>query len=383
MYGLKLLFLGFLLLLHRGFANEPLEGWSILHKNQLHPKDFFAVESGVEISGEVVQDAYILGSQVTIDGVIDGDLLVMGGSVEVAGEVKGSVRAIAGQLLISGTIGKNVSVLCGNIHLAGSSVIGGNLVAAGGNLDISGKVGGEVTVTGSNVRLSGFIGQATTAFAGKLHVTSRANLNGALTYTSGNPVYIEPQAIIKGPVYDKKTSLEEVLHHRWVDALLLSSRIAGFLMNFLYTFLIGIFLMKLFPHNVHDTVHFLQKKPWKALINGIVTALLVPLLSLLLLMTILGVPFALTLIAANIIGFYTAKIYVILWWSNTAFQWMHIRTHKLLAYGLGVILYFGVLLIPYVGNAVSILSMLMGLGGLIGVQIHRGGRAHSLAPPMS
>jgi hypothetical protein len=91
-----------------------------------------------------------------------------------------------------------------------------------------------------------------------------------------------------------------------------------------------------------------------------------------LLMTILGVPFALTLMAANIIGFYTAKVYSIFWVSNWLFGKIGFKRNCLPGFFCGLIIYFGLTAIPVLGVVVAFAAMLFGLGGGVLAQTKRG-----------
>ena len=84
-------------------------------------------------------------------------------------------------------------------------------------------------------------------------------------------------------------------------------------MNFIYTMVVGIVLIRMFPKNLENALSSLKEQPLKSFAYGVMVLVLLPLVALVLLMTIIGVPFALALIAANILSFYTAKVYCIFW----------------------------------------------------------------------
>jgi len=101
-----------------------------------------------------------------------------------------------------------------------------------------------------------------------------------------------------------------------------------------------------------------------------VLLILLPLASLILLMTILGIPFAITLIALNIIGLYTAKIYTICFASNWVFGSFLKRSH-IPNFFCGLTLYFILTLIPVFGTLLAVTSMLFGLGAGILAQTRK------------
>jgi hypothetical protein len=133
-------------------------------------------------------------------------------------------------------------------------------------------------------------------------------------------------------------------------------------MNFIYTFVMGVILIKVFPKNLEFALYELKRHPLKSLSYGIMLLMLLPLASLLLLMTILGIPFALALIALNIIGFYTAKVYTIFFASNWLFGKLRMKANRLPSYFLGLVIYFCLIPIPIFGTLLAFTCMLFGLG---------------------
>ena len=142
-------------------------------------------------------------------------------------------------------------------------------------------------------------------------------------------------------------------------------------MNFIYTFVIGVILVKIFPKNLEAALHELKRHPLKSLTYGVIFLILVPLISLLMLMTILGIPFALTLIALNIIGLYTAKVYCIFWASNWIFGRMKMKINRLPSFFLGLVVYFCLTPIPIFGTILTFAFMLLGLGAGVLSQTRR------------
>ncbi len=110
----------------------------------------------------------------------------------------------------------------------------------------------------------------------------------------------------------------------------------------------------------------------KSFFYGVLLLVLLPLVFLLLLITILGVPFALTLMAFNILGFYTAKVYSILWVSNWLGEKVGLHRHNLWAFFLIVVIYFGLSAIPVFGSILAFVAMLFGLGAGVTAQKQHG-----------
>jgi len=334
----------------------------ILPAGKTHDGDYFAYGDNVEISGTVTGDVYIAGGQVFIDGLVMGDVLVAGGSVDIRGEVQNNIRVIAGQTTISGKVGHNVTVIAGNAQFTGSALIQGNVVCCAGNVDLASLVGSNATFAASNLRISGQIQKNLEAYVGQLRLTSKAKIGGNLEYRSNTVAYVDPGAQILGQLTHHPSLFHGLFKGRFFQSILVGSKIAGLLMNFLYSLAVGIILIRVFPHRLEKALEALEERPWKSLAFGAMLLILLPLASLILLMTILGIPFALTLLALNVIGFYTAKIFSIFWVSNATLPRIGFKKNKLTTYSVGLICYFLITSIPFLGTLVAFIAMLFGLG---------------------
>jgi hypothetical protein len=361
------------------FANEheqneqkQVESIIILPFGAVHNGDYFAMGRSVEISGTVNGDVYVLAEQVVIDGVVNGDLLCIAGSVDISGKVAYNCRIVGGQVLISGEVGKNVTAVAGNLQLLSSAFLGKNLVATAGNVDLAAKIGYDATVVASNLRISSQITNDLQCYVGQMRITSRAVIGRNLEYRSNNSAWIEPGATIRGTTTYHPSFVHELVKGTWIQSLLVGSKIVAILMNFIYTFVIGIILIKIFPQNLESALHELKKHPFKSLSYGLMLLVLLPLASVLMLMTILGIPFALTLIALNIVGFYTAKVYCIFWGSNWIFGKLKMKGNRLPSFFLGLVIYFFLVAIPIFGTILSFVFMLLGLGAGVLSQGKRG-----------
>ncbi len=344
----------------------------VLMSGEVYEGNYFASGRSVEISGTVNGDVYVLAEQVVIDGVVNGDVLICAGSTDISGHVSQNCRVLGGQVLMSGTIGNNVTAVSGNLQLLPSATIKGSLVATAANVELGATIGSDATIIASNVRLSAHIGHNLKGYMGEMRITSRAYIGGCVDYKSSKDVWIEPGAFVGGKVVRHPTLVHKLIEGTWIQKLLFGSKVLAILMNFIYTFVIGAILIKIFPKNLEAALQVLQTRPLKSLGFGLVLLVGLPIACLVLLMTILGVPFALTLLAANIIGLYTAKIYSIFWASNWAFKKVRLKPNRLPVLFCGMVVYFFLTAIPIFGTMLAILAMLFGLGAGVVAQTKRG-----------
>ena len=324
--------------------------------------DYFAMGSNVEISGTVEGDLYLLAAQAFVDGHVKGDILVCAGNAQISGIVDNNVRAIAGQGTIDGNIGHSVTAIGGNVQLSSSAKLGGNLVCVAGTTEILSSITGDATVAASHLRVSGSIGDRLNAYVGKLRLTSKAHVGSDLEYKSDEEALIDPEAQIGGKIIHHTSVVQKFIGGGWLKGVIVGSKVVGFIMNFIYSFVVGWLLIRLFPRNFELAQEALSLHFLKCFGFGLMLLILLPLASLLLLMSILGVPFALTLIALNVITFYTVKIFPILWFTEKVFKGFNIKIGRYSALAIGLFAYFLLTPIPYFGIVLVLAALLLGLG---------------------
>ena len=363
-FALILLLLPSLLCAFAG-PNEDETSVVVLPSTAVLNQDYFAYGKTVEVSGKVNGDVYVFGGQVFIDGEVNGDVLVAGGSVEISGKVSKDVRLLSGQASISGTVGRNVTALTATIEFAPSAKVGRNIVVVSGNVDLESNVVKNARVYASNLRVSDGVGGHLYAYVGSMRVTSKANIKGNVEYWSNKNAVVDPHAQIGGELIHHPSLFYGVVHGKIFKSLKIGSKFAALVMNFFYTLVIALIMMRYFPQRIRGAVDALNHRLFQSLIAGIVIVIVLPLLFLALLITIVGVPFALTLLAINVITFYTAKILTIVWLAKHIFRRFDFNKHRRLYFSFALIIYYILTLIPYVGTVVSIAALLLGLGGVV------------------
>ncbi len=338
-----------------------------LEEDEVVDKDYFATGDVVEILGTVNGDVYTAGGQVTVDGTVNGDLLVAGGDIRIRGTVTQDVRTAGGQIRIDGDIGRNVTALGGNVDITESANIEGNLVTGTGNLIIDGSIGGDVTAGTGTLTISGNVGGDVQAGVGQFRVTSQGNVDGNVTYWSEEEATISDDSVVGGEVTknDPKKTVglkdTENLQNELASA---SRKFASFvrIISFLAALLIGLVMVKLYPKYMMNTSKAISKMPWRVLAVGIVLLITIPILSVLLLVTLVGIPTALILMATYVIYLYLAKIYIAYWIGEILLK----KADKKVSAGwvmfLGLIVYYLITFIPILGGLITLFTLFFGVG---------------------
>jgi len=323
---------------------------ALAHNNQ-HPvtlpqdqtvnHDYFAAGSMVEVDGTVNGDVYAAGGQVTINGTVNGDVLAAGGTVTIDGTVNGNVRTAGGSIVIDGRVGKNVSGAGGTIEVGRNATVGGNLAVAAGTLTDSGTISGDAN-----------------AAAGNLTVGSAAHIGGTLTYWSN-----QPGSIAQGAVAGVVTHRVPPEHHNqnrshFGSALLMA------LYWFVVTYILAVLAMLWLPRHSSAITEALQKRPWQSFGWGILVAILTPLAGLVLLITVIGIPFGLALWAFYAVALLLAPVWVIMA-TRELLSGQFKRENTFVVLLLAAFIYTLIGLIPIVGAIFIIVTSLMGLGASV------------------
>lgn len=325
-------------------------------------KDYFAFGDKVEISGTVNGDVYAAGGQILIDGTINGDLLAAGGKISISGNISQDVRIVGGQITIGGEIGRSLTASGGNIDITDSARVRGGVVAGGGNILLAAPIGKEVMIAARNLTVSNKVDRNLEAFVGSIRLTSKAVVNGDLTYWSDKPASIDENAKITGSVIHKtppKPSPQKVC------GIFAGIYLFATLISFISTLIIGLLLIYFYPRYNREVASTLRRKPWASLGVGFLTLVMAPIVLILIFSTVVGIPLALILIASYFITLYIARIYVIFWAGVTIFEQLGTKVSEGWAFVVGLVLYFILTLIPIIGGIITFFVLLFGLGAAI------------------
>mgnify|MGYP001588379684 CR=1 FL=1 len=335
-----------------------------IEKNETVNRTYFAANERVEIAGTVNGDVFVAGGVLLVTGKINGDLIAAGGEVTVSGEVSDDIRVTGGQIRISGKIGKNLTVAGGSVDITESASIGKALIAFGGNVNVNAPVGTTINSGAGTLTLNSSVGGDVDAGVGVLRLTSKAVVKGNITYWSDTEASIDDSALVSGEI-TKKTS---PTNRSYVDKTKILGIIAGFslalkLANLLVWFVMGLLLIKFVPGFFDRSVNTLKEQPWSALGVGFLALVLTPILAVVLMVTLVGIPFGIVLLALYGILLYFVRVlvtYLIGEWLMGKFGW---KIHQVWALLIGLVVYGILTIIPVIGGLVGLFATLLGLGG--------------------
>ncbi len=329
-------------------------------------------------------DLYLLGGSITSSGDLRGDLLTFGGNILINGVVIGDVTAGGGNISILSQIHDDVRVAGGTIVIQGG--VGGDILAAGGQVTISSqKVGGDVSAAGGVVRidapdiagdvhLAGGDIHIDTAVNGNLDIQAEkitlgpnARIKGTFTYKSPAEATLEPGAVVTGETtYTKSPDVREAAK-LGLFAVFSIWFVAKMFMVFSGALVIGYVLQRFSDEFVIRAMN----RPLAELGRGVIFVIVTPIVSILLLFTVIGIAFGVlgllgfvgvlivgTMLSPILIGSAVHKVI----FKQHAYEvsWKTILT--------GTILYFVISAIPFVGPIITFGIMLIAIGAMLAIK---------------
>ena len=281
-----------------------------LNETEVHQGDYFAYGDEVNILGKVDGDVYAFAEKVNIEGEVTGDLIVAGQDVKVSGHIGQDARLAGVNLDVSGKIDRNMSAASFNFNFTKDAFVGRNAQIAIDKGALEGTVVGETQ-----------------------------------KYTSEDMPKVDQQKVDE--------------FSRGVD-------FASKLTSILSTFVFGYILIRLFPEYTQRATDNVLKRFRKSFLIGLAGLIAFPIVILLLLVTIVGLPMAFLLGCFFIVYLFLTRVYVILAmgdkFTSSANLILESREMRL---GLGVLVYYALSFIPVIGGFVKLIVLIAGFGAAI------------------
>lgn len=363
--GAAILLLGALL-----FAPRPATAFVVHHDEDVRVAVGERIEEGLVARG---------GDRVDIDGVVDGDLIAASERVTIRGEVTGSIYVFCRDLEITGKVGGAVHAISESTRVEGE--IGRSVYATGEDFTLSrtARVESDVNLFAEDVVVEGSVGRDVYVAAERLdvggevgrHVHGRwldefslrnaAHVRGdvEVRLPPGREVARSPGATVDGTVRAE----ERPIRHEGYLSHYTSWRFYAFhLLWFASAFLFGLLAYAIGPRIFRGTIDT-SGDLLRTLGTGFVVLVVGPVAILAAALTIVGIPAAILALFLYIVALYTADLAVGAWLG----RWLAAPEDRSLfafgkSFGLGLAVLNLAALVPFLGPAIGLVAMLLGLG---------------------
>lgn len=243
-----------------------------------------------KVDGKINGDLSLVSSFSNISGVVEDDLTLAGRQIDFTGEVKGDLRIVGGEVFIKGKVHGDTVIVSGDIHIENTAELLGDILIVGGKVYISAPLNNHAKIVSGHVTMNGLMNSSLEITTQQLVFGENSVMNGNLRYFSPSKLQQSLSAVVNGEVqYNQISSFRD---SNIFKKVVLSFINFWILLRFVTTLLLAfllVFVFKVFSQRVNDygIEHF-----GKSLITGILSILLVPLVTLVLFISLIGFPLA-------------------------------------------------------------------------------------------
>lgn len=326
----------------------------------------------VRLAAPVRGDFYAAGGRVTVDQSVAGDATLAGGAVTVRAAVGADLRAAGGDINIESTVGGELYAWGGNITLSNAAAVADAATLYGGNVNIEGKINGPLTVYAQKVILNAEVARDVEINAGQIELGPQARLGAALRYPA-NAQFKTAEGVIIGGATTRGDSMngrrDNHPDREWHGEMMSTGPIwAGAAASFIALLATSLLFLLVFTGFAQRASQRIRATPWPALGAGVAVLLGTPMLAVLLMITLIGIPlgialmmlFPLLLLMGCVVGVFSISQRV-----QRAIQKEAPNTGITARLGYFALTLLLVLLLgsmPFIGSLILVAIMLLGTG---------------------
>ncbi len=297
--------------------------------------DVYILESNASVEKDVDGNLFILADNVDLSANVDGNVFVMGTNVTLKSNISGSVFVLSNNLNFIEGQAKDVYFFGSNISMGETAVVLREAKMMGNTLNIAGTIAGDLYTK-----------------AEEISVDETGNITGKLVY-SGNLNEVNEGQVgslvkqeIKSPVVKQKSTFEnkaESVLYKTITAL----------------FIIGLIVL---VSNKKMETKITLSDSIKGIVGGFVWVIVIPVIIIILMITIIGLPFSIILLSLYILMFFVAIPALSLQISAYILNIKN-KDSKVLLWLLGTIIYCVVAILEQIPTLGGVITFITGLYG--------------------
>lgn len=316
----------------------------------IYADDNLNVKDNIESSG------FMFGNQVDVKGNVDGLAVVAGNTVVTAGEHEYGMYA-GNAITINSTITKDLFAAGNSINVSSDAKLGRDAYMMGNSMKINVEVGRNLRAVGQTLDIRGItVNGKVVAEVGELLMDENTKIYGNITYFSDTKVEGLDKATIDGEKIVRNSKDSVTVSFKNEIASLFITVIAGFIV------MIALFYFTSKPKNKLDEEPLDAKTIMTRIGIGLVTLIVVPIVSIIALVTGFLTPLALIVIALYLMGLYLASLFSGYIIGNIICKKLIKKDNMYLALIIGILLVKLISIIPIINGYFTILFILYGMG---------------------
>jgi cytoskeletal protein CcmA (bactofilin family) len=330
---------------------------------------------------EVVEgNMYIASNNITIEGVVNGDLIALGQNINVKGKIMGDIISVSQNLNVEGEIGGNIRSITNTASLINTTVKRNvNLIGTNILINENSNINWDALILAGVAEMRGTVQGSLHGMVDKLLISGDVNKDVSFTINQNNnyyqdePIKITDDSNIKGDFnysYNKNLNIDESLvagainfnkkdiENNW------QKNIWNFIIAVFSALVVGLVFISISKKEMAIIQEKVNSRYKKSLLIGLGILFLTPIISVILMLTIIGIPLGFIMLIFWFILLYFAQIMVGLGLGKQIREKLFKTKKKNIMADLviGITILYLLFSIPIFGKIIMFLSTLLGLG---------------------
>ncbi|WP_455540173.1 hypothetical protein [Terrisporobacter sp.] len=315
--------------------------------------NYFAFKENVNITDDVLGDVYSAGRDVKVKNSVDGDIIVAGETINIKSkEIQGNVRCAAQTLNIDSKKIKNITCVGQNVDI-GKNTTAKAIYVAGQNINFKGSCKGFYA-TGQTIIINGKIDGNFKVNCDELIIADKGEITGDIEVYSP-----------KEPIVNSNVSMNDIKYIKTKpsnDENKLKT-FAGFetIISIIAAILLGIIIYSIFKKFFINNDGLFLKEPLIIVLGGIVSFILVPIISLLLFITVIGLPLGILSLIMYFVVVYLSPVIIGIILGRIILK----NKNPYIQLVIGILVIKLLSLLPMIGNFIWVVSAMIVQGIII------------------
>jgi len=274
-----------------------------LAEDPLQPRadNYYAAGNRVAITTPMAADVVVAGRDVDIASPVAGDVLAAGWRVTVSAQADDDVRIAAREVVIDAPVRGDLTIAGGDVRIGPAARVSGRSWLTGQSVRIEGMLDREVRIAAAAVTVGGEIRRPLEVVAERFEILPTARVLAPVAYKGSTDMRVAQGAIVNGPVTYDRIPEREARRARAFPA-------ATTLLFSVHLFLAGLLVVVFLPRVETSVVGTLRAQPGRSFLGGLALLVAPPLAAVLLIVSVLGLPFGLAVGALYAIALFCGLV---------------------------------------------------------------------------
>ena len=322
------------------------------------------------VRGTVNGDLFCAGQMVIIEADVLGDVICAGQTLTINGTVAGDARLAGQTIVINGVIENNLTSFGQTIDLPQAGIVSGEVFAAAQDFTVQGTIGKTLNGGFESAELDGKIGDDVQLTVNTLRIGSGSSVWGNLTYESANETVVPVTASISGTVRRTEPTAKE-LTARPLRPIASTGMHAfswvGWSMRVLTYIVLGLLMAMIFPVFTKKILDLTEQYPGRSLLLGFVSFFVIPILLVLLVITLIGIPIAVIGLFLWLFFLFISRITFALFIGKKVLRQLKLKQVDSMVWVTvtGVLTTAILFKIPFLGWLLSCIAVMWGFGAML------------------